>query len=338
MNALVDLLALSQHARLVTLACATQQAVAAALVAEQFTGLEGINALFAFELDALATSADLDIDVLVGEALCIGLLQPDGSRRVWHGICTYAGALGADGGLARYRLRIEPALAQLQQRRDSHLFQDMDVRAIVADLLADYPAVQCAFDLARAPAPRAICTQYRENDYAFLCRLLAAEGLNWRFDHDEKGHRLVIFDAAASAPATPGGAVLRFHGVRATEVDDAIDSWHARRSACANGVALSSWDPAELVAPSAQQASRLDAGELAAMQVYDGSGERIASGPATPGGAADDHGQRMLQALERDNKTFIGAGAVRRLAAGHGFTLTQHAHFRTARTRLRCYG
>jgi type VI secretion system secreted protein VgrG len=327
MNALVDFLALSQHARLVTLTCATQQAVADALVAEQFTGREGVNELFAFELDALSTSADLDIDVLVGVALRIGLLQPDGSRRAWHGICTHAGALGADGGLARYRLRIEPALAQLEWRRDSHLFQDVDARAIVADLLADYPDVQCDFDVSRPLAPRAICTQYRETDYAFFCRLLASEGLNWRFDHDEQGHRLVIFDAAANVPATPGGAVLRFHGVRATEVDDAIDSWHARRSAGANAVALSSWDPAELVAPAAQQASRLDAGDLPPMQVYDGSGERIASGPATPGGAAADHGQLMLQALERDHKTFMGAGAVRRLAAGHGFTLTQHAHF-----------
>lgn len=69
MHALADLLALSRHARLVTLACATQQAVAEALVAEQFTGREGVNALFGFELDALSTSADLDIDVLPGLAL-----------------------------------------------------------------------------------------------------------------------------------------------------------------------------------------------------------------------------------------------------------------------------
>jgi type VI secretion system secreted protein VgrG len=327
MNALVDFFSLSQNARLVTLACTTQPEVAAALVAEQFTGREGIDELFRFELDALSTEAGLDIDALVGAPCNIGLLQPDGSRRAWHGVCTHAGATGADGGVARYRLRIEPALAQLQRRRDSHLFQDMDARAIVADLLADYPDVQCAFDVTRTLAQRAICTQYRETDFAFFCRLLVSEGLSWRFDHDAEAHRLVIFDASATVPAMPGGALLRFHGVRATDVDDAIDHWHARRTACANGVALSSWDPQELVAPSAQQDSRLDAGDVPAMPVYDGSGERIASGVDAPGGDADSHGQLMLQALERDNKAFIGAGAVRRLAAGHGFTLTQHAHF-----------
>jgi type VI secretion system secreted protein VgrG len=57
--------------------------------------------------------------------------------------------------------------------------------------------------------------------------------------------------------------------------------------------------------------------------VYDGSGERIATGS----GAADQHSQLMLQALELDNKVFEGAGAVRRLAAGHALQLTQHERY-----------
>jgi type VI secretion system secreted protein VgrG len=59
------------------------------------------------------------------------------------------------------------------------------------------------------------------------------------------------------------------------------------------------------------------------MAIYDGSGERIAS----DADAADRHSQLMLQALELDNKRFEGAGSVRRLAAGHGFTLTQHERY-----------
>jgi type VI secretion system secreted protein VgrG len=39
------------------------------------------------------------------------MMQPDGSRRAWHGICTESSWLGADGGVARYRLRLGPALA-----------------------------------------------------------------------------------------------------------------------------------------------------------------------------------------------------------------------------------
>jgi len=315
---------LSQHARLITLTSAQDSALPEALAVEGFSGREAVNELFAFEVDALSTSTDLDLSIFIGEELSVGLLQPDGGRRAWHGLCTGAAWLGADGGIARYRLSLVPALSLLTLRRDSYIFQDKNVRDIVGELLADYPQVRFAFDIVQELRVRPVCTQYRETDFEFLVRLLASEGLNWRFEHEQGQHKLIIFDYRACAPATPDGAVLRFHGVRATEHDDAIDDFRARRSVQPNGVAIASWDPAQLVAPSAEQQSCLDAGELPALQVFDGSGERI----ATERGAPYAHSNLMLLALEQDNKVFEGGGAVRRLAAGHGFQLTQHHRYR----------
>jgi type VI secretion system secreted protein VgrG len=339
MNAPLDIPALfgtglSQHARLLTLASAQDSGLPEALAVEAIRGTEAVDALFRFEVDALSTSADLDLALFLGEELTIGLLQPDGGRRAWHGLCTQAGWLGADGGVARYRLRLEPALSLLALRRDSYIFQDQDARAIVTELLRDYPQVRFDFDITQALAARPVCTQYRESDLAFFTRLLAAEGLSWRFEHDQAvdagadghrqaRHRLVIFDSRAGFPATPGGDLLRFHGVRATERDDAIDAFGARRQIAANGVSISSWDPAQLVAPAAEQQSILEAGALPAMPVHDGGGERIA--PSRD--AADLRSRRMLQALELDNKRFEGAGAVRRLAAGSSFRLTGHERY-----------
>jgi type VI secretion system secreted protein VgrG len=326
---------LSQHARLITLASAQESGLPESLAPEQFTGWEAINELFCFDVDALSTSANLDLSLFIGEELTVALLQPDGSRRAWHGICTEASWLGADGGVARYRLRLEPALSLLALRRDSYVFQDKSARDIVTELLADYPQVRFEFDVTQDLAVRPICTQYRESDFEFFSRLLASEGLSWRFEHDQADgddaggehgqarHRVVIFDSRAAAPTTPGGDAIRFHGVRATERDDAIDEFRARRRVAANGVSISSWDPAQLLAPAAEQQSNLDAGELPVLPIYDGSGERIASGS----GEADQHSQLMLQALELENKVFEGAGAVRRLAAGHAFQLTQHERY-----------
>ena len=318
---------LSQNARLITLTSSQDSDLPESLAAEQFSGREAVNELFCFDVDALSTSTDLDIDEFIGEALTVGLLQPDGSRRAWHGLCTGAAWMGADGGVARYRLRLEPALALLAKRRDSYIFQDKNVRDIVTELLADYPSVAFDFDITQDLPKRAICTQYRESDLEFFERLLASEGLNWRFEHEGEGsearHRLVIFDSRARAPATPGGDVIRFHGVRATERDDAIDGFSPRRTLATNAVAISSWDPAQLVAPACEQRSNLDAGEVPALWLYDGSGERIASSRD----AADTHSELMLQALEFENKAFEGSGAARRLAAGHGFRLTQHDRY-----------
>jgi type VI secretion system secreted protein VgrG len=319
---------LSQHARLITLSSSQDSGLPESLAAEAFTGREAVNELFCFEVDALSTSADLDLGQFIGEELTVKLLQPDGSRRAWHGLCTGAAWLGADGGLARYRLRLEPALALLGLRRDSYIFQDRNARDIVTELLADYPQVTFDFDITQELKPRPICTQYRESDLEFFVRLLASEGLSWRFEHEaaEEGqarHRLLIFDSRAIAPATPGGYLIRFHGVRATERDDAIDGFGACRRVAANAVAISSWDPSQLVARGFEQRSTLDAGELPTLWLYDGSGERIAHGR----GEADTHSELMLQALEQGNKQFEGVGAARRLAAGHAFQLTQHARY-----------
>jgi type VI secretion system secreted protein VgrG len=314
---------LSQHARLITLASAQDGGLPESLVVERFTGFEAVNELFRFEIDALSVSTDLDLPAFIGEELTMSLLQPDGSRRAWNGLCTQASWLGADGGVARYRLRLEPALSLLALRRDSYIFQDKNARDIVTELLADYPQLRFDVDVTQELSARAICTQYRESDLAFFTRLLASEGLSWRFEHDHAGHRLVIFDSRALPPTTPGGESIRFHGVRATEEDDSIDVFGARRQIAANGVSISSWDPAQLMAPGAEQKSHLDAGELPALPIYDGSGERIAAN----GDAADRHSQLMLQALELDNKRFEGEGSVRRLAAGHAFRLTQHERY-----------
>jgi len=318
---------LSQHARLITLEVGHEggqdSELPEALAADAFSGREAVNELFRFDVDALSTSTDLDIDAFIGEELTLGLLQPDGSRRAWHGLCLDAAWLGADGGVARYRLRLEPALALLGLRRDSWIFQDKNVREIVTELLADYPQVRFDVDISQDLPARSICTQYRESDLEFFMRLLASEGLSWRFEHEEGGHRLVIFDSRAMPPAMPGDAAIRFHGVRATERDDAIDSFSAQRRVAANGVAISSWDPAQLVAPGCEQQSNLDAGELPALWLYDGSGERIASGRTV----ADTHSELMLQALELENKQCEGTGAARRLAAGHAFQLTQHERY-----------
>ncbi|MEG1115766.1 MAG: phage late control D family protein, partial [Janthinobacterium sp.] len=268
---------LSQRARLITLATAQASGLPESLMAEQMTGREAINELFSFEVDALSTAASLDLASFLGEEITLKLLQPDGSWRAWHGLCTDCAFAGADGGVARYRLRLEPALALLGLRRDSYIFQDKNARDLVTELLSDYPQVRFEFDVSQELAPRPVWTQYRESDLAFLVRVLAFEGLNWRFEHEQEDsaaqqgdqqnarqakHKLVIFDSKAVAPATPGVAGLRFHGVRASDTDDAIDSFSARRQVRPNAVGISSWDPHQLAAPAAEHSSSLEAGEL----------------------------------------------------------------------------
>jgi type VI secretion system secreted protein VgrG len=166
---------------------------------------------------------------------------------------------------------------------------------------------------------------------------LASEGLSYRFEHDQAGsdsgadsgsashakHQLVIFDAHAAAPAMPGESSIRYHGVRATEASDSINQFAAIRQVQSNAVTVSSWDFAQVSAPASELSSSLAAGELPALSIYDGVAERA----YTDSAAASDHSELQLRALEMQNKRYQGGGAVRQLAAGHAFTLSQHAHY-----------
>jgi type VI secretion system secreted protein VgrG len=134
---------------------------------------------------------------------------------------------------------------------------------------------------------------------------------------------LVIFDNKAVAPEMAGDVALRFHGVRATETRDAIDQFGAVRLVQPNSVTSSSWDPEQLFAHAAEQVSNIDAGELPILAIHNGSGERRHA----DGSAARLHSELVLQGFELDSKQFEGAGAVRQLAAGHAFQLTQHQRY-----------
>ncbi|MTV56531.1 contractile injection system protein, VgrG/Pvc8 family, partial [Pseudoduganella buxea] len=55
---------------------------------ERFAGRVGVNELYDVDVQALSTSTGLDLDQFIGEEMTVTLLQPDGSRRAWHGLCT----------------------------------------------------------------------------------------------------------------------------------------------------------------------------------------------------------------------------------------------------------
>ena len=252
-TAMAALASPGQHDRLLRLHTSLGRDV---LVAETLRARESFDGGgFRLELTALSTDAHLPLDGLLGQPLLLELLTADSRTdlRPFHGHVTACELLGSNGGLARYRLVVEPWLAFLGQRVDSYVFQDMTVVEIVEDLFADYgeagslvPAWR--WDLAdRSAYPRrSLTTQYEETDLAFLHRLLADEGIFYWFEHegakdDETLGRHVMVLADHMDACTDAGAV-RFHRADATERKDAIQQWSPVRRWQTGRLARASWD------------------------------------------------------------------------------------------------
>lgn len=324
----LDAAALSQNARLLQV----RTPLGDALTAERMQLREGVSELFALTLDCLAPNAELDVEPLLGKEITVSLLLADGRQRNWHAVVDGVDALGADGGLARYRLHAAPWLATLQLRRDSFLYQDKSATDILSEIFADYPLASFSFDVSEPLAPRPVRTQYRETDLAFVLRLMAESGLSFRFDHQQDGqasggaggaqHRLVVFDSSTARPENPASP-LRFHRSDATESEDSILRFGAARAIQPNRVTRVAWNERALVAHGAQAQSDLDAGALPPLEDYDFDGH----GRYADDADADALARRSLQAHESRMVRFDGGGTARQMMPGHTFALTQHDRY-----------
>lgn len=318
-EALAALAVPSQHARLIQL-----DAPVSGLVVERFEGKEAVCAPFRFAIDVLSTSAFVAAGALLGQPLALRLRQADGGQRCWHGLCTAVAPLGADGGLARYRLTFEPWTALLTHRRNALVFQDLDTRGVLERVFADYPQAAFRFDVARPLPVRAITTQYRESDWDFATRLLAEAGLAWRFEHAQgergeddadAGHTLVIFDQQAELPT---GESIRFHRIDGTENSDAISAVSEQRQLVPSQVQVASWHSEQLTSVTGQAGA--DAGTLPELEVF----VQPRAGRFAEAGHAQAEATHRLDALRLPRTLHQGAGSARTLVAGHAFTLARH--------------
>lgn len=325
--------ALAQTARLISITTPLPDAV---LVAERFHGKEALSTCYAFDIDCLSSNAHLELKQFIGEELTLRLLLADGrSHRQWHGLVTRAAQLGADGGLARYRLTLSPWLSLLAHRRTSRIFQDKTVEEIVSEVFAHYPLARFSFELNAPLSPRSLCCQYRETDLEFVQRLLASEGLSYRFAHDQAAqagtageslqamHTLVIFDAASPLPdsAQPD---IRFHRSAATEASDSIHAWTSAQSVTSNTFTRASWDYKQLLAPAGS--GEVDArplgglGEVPSLEDFEASGAyRYADAEVAEQAAMRAAGyQALAMAAHRIESS------VRVLAPGERFRVSGH--------------
>ena len=154
-----------------------------ALRVEGWVQREAVSGLFELRIVCLSLDASLELKAFIGQPLTLLTVLADGTLARRSGLIRAAESLGADGGLARYRLTLVPWLWLATQQGRSQVFQQRPVADIVEHILAPYAdAGPWAFSpevqgfLADAPV-RTHCTQYRESDFDFLQRLLAEEGL-----------------------------------------------------------------------------------------------------------------------------------------------------------------
>lgn len=298
---------------------------AAPLVVEAFSAIDAVQDTGSRDLIVLATDAFLDMAALLDQQARLVTTLASGARTSFTGHISEVAMLGSNGGLARFRLRLRPWLWRLSQQRNSRVWQDQSVMDIIDDVLGGYAPValwRWSDDTAAFMGdvrPRSYCCQYRETDLAFVTRLLAAEGLAWRFEESDDGLMLVLFADSTRAegipedPISAAGAGVRFHGVRASELEDSIQALFLERRLHASLSTLLSYDyKAKQVSAASAPSRQPQPPSLPPLGDFDVPGQYAFAG----GAEAQRYADLAMERHEAGARLWRGHSTVRTLRAG----------------------
>jgi type VI secretion system secreted protein VgrG len=283
----------------------------------RFEGHEGLSRLFQFEIDVASPIGDLDHEDVVGKPALLCFRAGDELRRV-HGIVESFEQGDESKKLTAYRAVLVPSVFRLRYRRDSRIFQALSVPDILKKLLqgAGIPADGYRLSLSESYAPREYCVQYRESDWAFLCRLMESEGLSYHFEHDDSADLLVITDSSSFYAPIAGEATVPFRAsLGALMKDEHVSRFRYGKRIRPGKVTLRDYNfkKPSLLLESDEQAS-LD-GDL---EIYDYPGDYESPSPGKT------LARLRLEELQASRQTAEGESACARFVPGATFTLADH--------------
>ena len=179
----------------------------------KFTGRDAVSELYRYDIELTSPVSGIPMDKVVGRPakFIIAPIDPNLGylRKMFgenaekfstmppaytiHGIVTEFDEFGTSADETRYRVRLEPKLADLNRGVTSRLFQKQSVEEIITATLRHYgyrAGVDFVFQLRHPYKRHEYITQYHETTFAFIQRICAQEGIWFRWE--QKKDRAVM--------------------------------------------------------------------------------------------------------------------------------------------------
>jgi type VI secretion system secreted protein VgrG len=160
---------------------------------------EGISLAYVVDVEISTSDASFRVETCLQRRMLLQVVDGRGGVRYYDGLPDRAGFVAYRGGDFHFRLRLRPALAALEHREGSRIFQDKSpvdvIKAILSEAGVDKDV---EWRLRQTYAPREFLCQYHELEIDFVHRLLEEEGIFYFFLHGAEGHKLVFADDPAA--------------------------------------------------------------------------------------------------------------------------------------------
>jgi type VI secretion system secreted protein VgrG len=314
-----DLIRARQNNRILRLSFPHGDGPQCEFVVEALEASEGLSRDFEFTVEILSSNPNIQLKDIQGKLLSIELVQQGGTLRYFSGYC-FSFRLKKAENIAFYEAKLGPWLKFLSLRKDCYLFHNTNLRRQTESIFGDYgvyPVWDCKIYGDDKEMTEAC--QFNETDGNYLHRRWESAGIYYHYEHDDKGHKLVLADDSTRAPAIEGDPEVRFHAhVGGAQEEDAISEWSAVRFVQPSSVTLRSFDfkdpsPAELNPPTLNKQGgvlNVESYEYAGTYGFKDSAHR------------DSVVRLRLEEMESVAKQYEATGNNSRVMPGRSFSLT----------------
>ncbi|ATB37717.1 hypothetical protein CYFUS_003142 [Cystobacter fuscus] len=295
---------------------------AAELRVVRFSGHEGLSNLYEFQLELVCEDQALNFSDVVGKTALLSVGGEVPSRLV-HGIVSRFEQVGGRPRYGLYQATLVPLAWRLKHRHGSRIFQEIPTPDILKKVLdaAGMLGDQYELRLSNSYEPRNYCVQYRESDWAFLCRLMEEDGLFYFFEHQEDKHLLVIGDSPGACKPIQGNETVLFRQRDGLASDvDFVSSFRFAEEIQPGQVSLRDFN---FKKPDLPMEVQHGAEQDKDLEVYEYPGEY-----QDPGRGSSAKGATLarlrLEELQASRKLGQGESDCERLLPGCFFSLSEH--------------
>lgn len=295
---------------------------------------EGFSKLTETTVEFQSKNKAVQLEKIVGKAIRLHVMtqggagpKPKPKERMFTGTCVSVESLGFHDGYGTYVAEVRPWFWMLTRTQDCRVFQDVTAVAIIEKLFSEHGfSSDYEIKITDTPAVRNYCVQYRESDYAFICRLMEEEGIYFYFKNDldsPSTEKMVLCDGISGHSPIPEESTVEFHARDKNDRrrEDHIAEWTLNETLTRGKVTLNDYDFTIKQDTDHKAADTFEKGShsFKSYEVYDYPGHY-----RKENALGKKLAKVRMEAEAIRHKRWRGASSVRTLGTGRSFKMKDH--------------
>lgn len=163
----------------------------------RFSGTEGFNTLYSFEMTLMSKDSDIALQDLLVNPATFTILRADGKHAFFHGYPSACSQGAHSNGWTFYTLTLQPIFWKLTRIPFNRIDLDLNTQGIVAQAMAADPTFkpEHEFKLLSTYVKQEFSMQYNESLYDYIAAKLERDGIYYYFDQTDSTEKIIFADS-----------------------------------------------------------------------------------------------------------------------------------------------